>query len=118
MTDNDDGFDLHQYQSDTINVMTNELFKLVRDQEREFGKEFADNTITRILSSIVATIVYQTLRTEGLAGEEQYLSTKLRMEEAVSAGFAAAFLNLEPNSRAEFVCQVLPVGQPLNKIPA
>lgn len=129
-----------EYSRQLIATVVTEVFDIFDKERKEHGDEFFFKLHERMIGALIGTLLYKTLsevpsttlsekgatrvnpqdakNRQLQARQNIYKALKALIEGSVVSGFAGGILSLEPEAEVEFVCQVIKVTQPSNKVSA
>lgn len=103
------------YLADTAHKIVAEIFNLVDSERKTQGDIFYKELTLTIITSTVATLVYRSL-----TSPSEYAQMKKAIENSIASAFVGGHTGFGETSEEniDFVCRVLNVGEPINKLPA
>lgn len=113
----DSGFDKRAYKLDLVKALLQETFKIIAEEEKRLGKDFATELATDYLGSYVASLVTGALKSPAidleLTEEAQYrkayqlfLAQKQEVQSAIEQAFSTAFQAFNPDTIPEYECKI------------
>lgn len=117
-----DEFDLVQYRKDICRSLTEEIFNIVQGESRKHGNEFGHNILIGLIRNVIATMVMNSLMNaavpEGMSKEEATIASYRTVKGDVMGAIADAFahaMQRHTGSEIDYMCEIQPVGEPINK---
>jgi hypothetical protein len=112
----DPEFNVEAYGQELTKSLLAEIFKILKTEDETHGSEFADQVLFSFFTSMITTMVYNSLtagRDAPVTEAEQYeisaealAQIKSRIEECTATGFSAAFHTFDPRFDPEYVCEI------------
>lgn len=112
--------EIENYRKELSKNLTHELIMLVQDEGRVYGADFAKSVMVALLRNLTGTmIMHSLLNPEKNENVEEgtvasYRKMKTDIIGAIADGFAHAMSN-HSGKPVDYLCEVHPVGEPINK---
>lgn len=114
--------ELQEYADSYASQVVHAFLYGVDDLEAKFGKEFRNILMTSMIKSLINSIVYEFLiknATESTTEDKkvlEYRQFKMEVQNAIGDGFSEAF-NTFTKGNTDYMCDILPLPDPANKLP-